>query len=247
MQENTGKTEKILMQINNTVLCKTSPHLSNWIRTNLPGKMPEIMGNMVKNLENNKSIYLDLDYLDCVKTLHKAGAYYINCYKHPKHQYGTYYWITINPDPKHCLNATFNDMYELLNIFEKFKYIKNIEYVVEQRAEYPRKMHGLHCHILLEKTVKKSKVISDIIRVFKEYKLTKNSIHFYICNTDKIVEDKRGYLRGHKGIYHIMMDKEEEIVYMAKKAKMCNDALLRNKEGILRAIQGNWGGYETCQ
>lgn len=201
-----GKPEKHLIYYNFEYFELNDPLFDTWFKKRKPRKL-------VENEENE----LQKRLLAMIK-----GQYYKEFIEYQE-TFKPFFFITINPDPKEIDELSFVKCYDIMNRFLKFKYIKRYEFIVEQRGQFER--DGTHYHLLIEKTVKKSKILSDLRRVFKKYFCNFN-IHVYPVNTKEILIDKRDYLRGFKD--------------SSKDMKLLLDNELRKKECIFTSVVGNF-------
>lgn len=106
-----------------------------------------------------------------------------------------FYFITINPPPK---IESFKQLKKIIDDYLRSKYIRRYQYCLEQRSSILNKPYGYHIHLILEKTVKPSKVKTDLCRVFNKYhvRLPKfNMKTFQKYDDPDILKDKMDYLK----------------------------------------------------
>lgn len=207
--------EKLFFRIKNKRYYTKNEEFINHIEKIYPRKITENKDNLGKSLiELSIGRHFDWYIQKIVKKLSETSAFY---------------WITINPPPNSVKN--FREMEKIMTNFINLKYVKNYEYNIEQRNKLcihsdDITYNGIHVHLLLEKSVKPSKIKSDLFRIFKKYRVKLPPFNDYTFqkfqkNLNQIHADKRNYLRGFKG----NNDKLQMID---------NDETIRNYEGLPR-------------
>lgn len=203
MTNTTGKLENIIIQKDNTKYYIKEKAFREYLREK------NLLETYRKCWKTGKSITKGFLYLQYYK--------YYEDFINESYKFKTFYFVTINPRPLEIDPLTWKKCYSILNGFLALKPYRNCsyEYIVEQRGEFEKQ--GTHYHLVIQKSVKKSKILTDLKRVFgREFK--KFNIHIYIINNKEILFDKREYLRGHKD--------------PSKDLKLMIDNELRKEEGI---------------
>lgn len=221
MDNNDGKTEKLIFICNQIYYQSISSDFHDYVKKNTTRKQWENLRKIGKTF-NVKLLTSDVlqkdkhEYFHLLTLCGKLHDFFLEKQEIERNKILPFYFITINPPPNSIKN--FRELDNILMIFSIYIYCKNnLEYVIEQRSYEPIfkyqfedntiEYNGIHCHILLRKTssaVKRCRVKKDLERLFERFRIklqpwNSKTFQEFGPNLFDIWHDKRKYLRGDKG------------------------------------------------